>query len=216
MKIVLLGAPFSGKSVVAKSLAKKLPGTTAIVDGYIEKLGKATDEEYGIVANYGMNLQAAVTRMTAEKEAAAKHPDNIIVCGSPIESLVYNGLRVNRDIFWNKDDEDVQRTLLTIGEGASMGLGVIVASVTDMKELLFFLPLSEQQQQELGKSYEVALDKMLPEAIQSLGRPYVTLDGTKAKKVKDAFQIATEYREWLAEREAQKPTVVDGQPTSES
>src|SRR6266568_2330625 len=103
MKVVLLGAPRSGKSALAKALAKKLPGTTAIADGYIKKLGKETNEEYGVIANYGQNLQAAVARMTAEKIAAKKLTDNIIICGSPIESLVYNGLRVNRDLFWNKD-----------------------------------------------------------------------------------------------------------------
>ena len=97
-----------------------------------------------------------------------------------------------------------------------MGLGVIVASVTDPKELLLYLPLSDRQKEKLGESYEIALDKMIPEAIQSLQRPFVPLDGNRAKKVEDAFNVATEYAEFLAEREAQAPALVDGQPTDES
>src|ERR1017187_3083438 len=205
MRLVILGAPGAGETALAKDLAKKLPGTTAVVDGYISKLAKETNEDYGVIANYGMNLQAAAVRMTAEKVGITKNTDNIIICGSTIESLVYNGLRVNRDVFWNKDDSDVQEVLKTIGEGAAMGLGVIVASVTDPKELLLYLPLSDRQKEKLGKSYEIALDKMIPEAIQSLQRPFVPLDGNRAKKVEDAFNVATEYAEFLAEREAQAP-----------
>jgi hypothetical protein len=216
MRLVILGAPGAGKTALAKDLAKKLPGTTTVVDGYISKLAKETNEDYGVIANYGMNLQAAAVRMTAEKVGITKNTDNIIICGSTIESLVYNGLRVNRDVFWNKDDSDVQEVLKTIGEGAAMGLGVIVASVTDPKELLLYLPLSDRQKEKLGKSYEIALDKMIPEAIQSLQRPFVPLDGNRAKKVEDAFNVATEYAEFLAEREAQAPALVDGQPTDES
>jgi adenylate kinase family enzyme len=65
MRLVLLGAPGAGKTALAKALAKKLPGTTAVVDGYINKLSKETNEDYGVIANYGMNLQAAAIRMTA-------------------------------------------------------------------------------------------------------------------------------------------------------
>jgi hypothetical protein len=215
MRLILLGAPGAGKTALGKALAKKLPGTTTVVDGYVNKLSKETNEDYGVIANYGMNLQAAATRMTAEKIAVTKGTDNIIVCGSTIESLVYNGLRVNRDVFWNKDDRDVQEVLKTIGEGASMGLGVLVASVTDPQELLLYLPLSDRQKEKLGKSYEIALDKMIPEAIASLQRPYVPLDGNNAKKAEDALKIATEYAEFLAEQEAEAPAMADGQPTDE-
>lgn len=215
MRIVIIGAPFSGKSALAKAIAKKLPGRSAIVDGYIEKLARETDETYGVIANYGMNLQAAAARLTAEKVAKVKDTDHIIVCGSVIESLVYNGLRVNRDLFANKDDEELQKVLLTFGEGASMGLGVIVATVMDPQELVLFLPLSEKVKEEHGgRSYEIAIDKMLPEAISSLNRPHITLTGTPREKAKQAIHVINEYQQYLDEREAEVAALAQGSGTN--
>lgn len=86
MKIALIGAPGSGKTKLAKEIAKKLD--LKIVDGYAEKWSKRTGLTVGFTGGYTHSLGVALDRVFEER----KLEDNFVTCGSTLDSLLYMAL----------------------------------------------------------------------------------------------------------------------------
>ncbi len=87
MHIALIGAPGSGKTKLAKKIAK-YDSTFKIVDGYVPKLEKRTNIALGYLAPLVPNLMVAAERLAAEHNARDKS-ENVISCGTVIENIAY-------------------------------------------------------------------------------------------------------------------------------
>lgn len=83
MRIALIGAPGSGKTEIAKALAKEF--NLKVIDGYAEAWSKRTGMVVGFSAGYPHSLSVALDRVFLE----AKEEDNFVTCGTSIDSLMY-------------------------------------------------------------------------------------------------------------------------------
>ena len=202
MRIGILGAPGSGKSAFAKSLAtaiRKERGSppvlqpVKVVDGYMDSLIKRTGYAYDIFATYPQNLQILFERWTREQEAEKVGCDTLITVGSLYETILYTGLRVNSDLAI-KADKGVQMQ----GRVAMEMLGVI-QSLIAAHDLLLFLPYTSKTLVEKGRSYDVAINEKLPEVVAGYYRPLTQLTGTTKKKVQDAIAAIKTIEDWKAQ-----------------
>jgi hypothetical protein len=94
MKIAIVGAPGSGKSELAAELDKLLHDdcskcTVAIVDDYIDDIGKAAGFKLDAEAGYVGNLHVVLGRLAREQKAEAEGATHIITCGTGIETGIY-------------------------------------------------------------------------------------------------------------------------------
>jgi energy-coupling factor transporter ATP-binding protein EcfA2 len=204
LRIGIIGAPGSGKSVFAKALATQLRREgqeVRTVDGYVNNLIKKTGYAYDIFATYPQNLQILFERWTREQEAEKAGCNTLITAGSLYETILYTGLRVNSDLSL-KADKGVQMQ----GRVAMETMGVI-QSLIAIHDLLFFLPYTGKVLAEKGRSYDVAVNEKLPEILAGYFRPITPLTGTTKTKVQDALTAIKSIEAWKAEN-----TAVDDQP----
>ena len=204
LRIGIIGAPGSGKSVFAKALATQLRREgqkVRTVDGYVNNLIKKTGYAFDIFATYPQNLQILFERWTREQEAEKAGCDTLITAGSLYETILYTALRVNSDLAI-KADKGVQMQ----GRVAMETMGVI-QSLIATHDLLFFLPYTGTILAEKGRSYDVAINEKLPEILAGYFRPITPLTGTTKTKVQDALTAIKSIEAWKAENAA-----VDDQP----
>jgi ABC-type oligopeptide transport system ATPase subunit len=209
LRIGILGAPGSGKSAFAKTLATKIRAekgevkqqTVKVVDGYMDSLVKRTGYAYDIFATYPQNLQILFERWTREQEAEKTGCDTLITVGSLYETILYTGLRVNSELALKSD-----KTIQMQGRVSMEMLGV-TQSLIATHDLLLFLPYTEKVLAEKGRSYDVAINEKLPEVVAGYYRPLIPLTGTTKTKVKDALSAIKTIEEW----KAQNSTVDDQQ-----
>jgi hypothetical protein len=195
LRIAILGAPGSGKSSFAKTLATKLRTNdrkVKIVDGYMENLVKRTGYAFDIFATYPQNLQVLFERWTREQEAEKTGCHTLITVGSLYETILYTGLRVNSELVLKAD-----KTIQMQGRVSMEMLGVI-QSLIATHDLLLFLPYTNKVLSEKGRSYDVAINEKLPEVVAGYFRPLTPLTGTTKTKVKDALTVIKSIEEWKA------------------
>jgi energy-coupling factor transporter ATP-binding protein EcfA2 len=132
MKIGLIGAPGSGKSKLARALAKTSPYT--VVDNYVDRLRKQDGLAYGGFGNYMDNIQVAFKRRELETKAAHSGA-NTITCGTIVDTNVYAFL-------WT-DLVTTDRNLIPLEhqrvETAMKTFGMLYAHLFDY-DFAFYLP----------------------------------------------------------------------------
>lgn len=198
MKIAILGAPGSGKSGFASKLMAELNtkpkrfGNYRVVDKYIDKLQKQTGFNLqGASATIPQNFQILFERWTAEQKAALGG-NNIIVCGSIYESILYAAIRVNNEVM-----REVPGATST-ARATMQGLAMIEAEISD-HDLFFYLPLKDKVKEQKGKSYDTVVDEKLPEVVSGYFKELIGLTGTDKEKVKSALTIIRASTEEQAE-----------------
>lgn len=87
MNIALIGVPGSGKTRLAKSLARKLDNAK-VIDRYVNDIERRTDIAIGPTTNYLGNLYVALERYARERKARLEH-EVVITCGTLVETAVY-------------------------------------------------------------------------------------------------------------------------------
>jgi len=211
LRIGILGAPGSGKTVFAQKLATALRTqrgeskrqTVRVVDGYVKNLQKKTGYAFDIFGTYPQNYQILFERWTREQEAEHAGCEILISVGSIYESILYTALRVNSDIVL-KEDSTVQLQ----GRAAMEMLGV-TQSLIAAHDLLLFLPYDGKTLAEKGRSYDVAINEKLPGVVAGYFRPVTELTGTTKRKVDNALQAvqAVERAKAALAAQNQQPAV---------
>lgn len=209
LRIGILGAPGSGKSVFAKTLATKLRAekgevkrqTVKVVDGYMDSLQKRTGYAFDIFATYPQNLQVLFERWTKEQEAEKAGCDVLITAGTLYETILYTGLRINSDLALKSD-----QTVRMQGR-VSMEMMGVIHSLIATHDLLLFLPYTSKVVAEKGRSYDMVVNEKLPEILAGYFRPITPLTGTTKQKVQDALKAIATVETWKAEI-----ATVDDQP----
>jgi len=186
MKIGLIGAANSGKTKLAKNIAKELD--FKIVDNYVPRLEKTTGLAYGIFANFPQNFQILFERITQEQKFA-KDGFSTITCGTIYETSIYCAI-LSSQISINP--EDTQGFM--IARSAMNAIGLFQAATEDY-DILFYLPLSDKVKEEEGKSYNAVVDQKVSEITEGYGRYVITLNQKTLKDRSDfAIQIIKEYQ----------------------
>lgn len=201
LRIGILGAPGSGKSAFAKTLATKLRAekgevkrqTVKIVDGYVDNLIKRTGYAFDIFATYPQNFQVLFERWTREQEAERAGCDTLITVGTLYESILYTAVRVNSDIAL-KSDKAIQ-----MQGRVSMEMMGVIQSLIAVHDLLFFLPYTNKTLADKGRSYDTVINEKLPEVLAGYFRPITPLTGTTKQKVQDALTAITSIEARKAE-----------------
>lgn len=195
MKIALIGAPTSGKSELAEALAKKLDGDYTIIDNYIDDIGKNADLAMGIRATYIGNLYAMLGRVAAERKAQSEGAENLITCGSLIESSIYATLETLN----NKSEPKLQRI------GAFMTILGLLRQDTWDYDHAFVLSVEEPEDDTVAK----AIDDTMFMAVNSFGIYYTPLDAPDTETRVKLVLEEIEKREHASEH------FIDGTPAPE-
>jgi hypothetical protein len=201
LRIGIIGAPGSGKSAFAKTLATNLRAekgevkrqTVKVVDGYMDSLQKRTGYAFDIFATYPQNLQVLFERWTREQEAEKAGCDVLITAGTLYETILYTGLRINSDLALKSD-----QTVRMQGR-VSMEMVGVIHSLIATHDLLLFLPYTSKVAAEKGRSYDMVVNEKLPEILSGYFRPITPLTGTTKKKVQDALKAIATVETWKAE-----------------
>lgn len=192
MKIALLGAPESGKTKLAKAVARKAEGF-GIVDNYVDKLSKLTGGVYGSSTSFPAEIEVLGARWAAEDHAANKH-EHVITCGTIYESIIY----ASSIQPWALNEHTLMGDQVYIA--TVMGaLGALATKTVDYT-CLFYLPWEGRDH---DHSWHAVVNAKLPEVLQGFGVPYVTLTGTHKEKVERVTGIISQILAALAEDEQQ-------------
>lgn len=177
MKIALLGAPGSGKSKLARSLARKIDNS-AIVDGYVDKLQKQTSNTYGPNTNFVQELQVMGARWAAE-DAVIRQDKHCITCGTIYESIIY----ASSVAPWQLNEQTLVQDQIYIQTvmGALGAMGIKTYDYT----ALFYLPWEEDDEH----SWSMVINAKIPEVLDGYGYSYVTLTGTNKQKVERVTEL---------------------------
>lgn len=180
MKIGLIGAPGSGKTLLAEALADALH--LKVIDDYVQQLEARTGYVFGKYATYAGNIALGWERHIAERIAR----DDFITCGTMLDTVTYMAAKTQIAA----DDADTRRL--------TGGLVVLGCMVDDMMSYdhQFLLP-SEQEDTYLG---EVA--NGLEEAVGIFGADYALLDQSS---IEAQAQAALAHIEWVKENREAAP-----------
>jgi hypothetical protein len=210
MKIALLGAPSSGKTKVAKAIARRMneydldgaPDRSrghdrywAVVDGYVERLAKRSGLTYGVEADWPMNVQVMGHRWEAEAHAV-KDGSNAICCGTIYETMVYGNIHS----LLNMRQPATEREMLAVSEyhAAMMSFMGAMENTTVDYDVMFYLPFEGD-----SHTWEGVVDAKIDGVLEAFYRKAYTLPGTTKEKA----DAATE-----AIREIQRVTTVPPTP----
>jgi hypothetical protein len=188
MKIAIIGAPESGKTVLAKRLLSRLNkdgGNYRLIDGYVEKLIKRTGLAYSHFATYPMNFQVLFERWTQELDAANTGYDTI-TCGSIYETTVYCALHNIRDTGIIPNAQD---TLAYIEGKAMMDAISFFHFGTVDYDHIFRLPYTEEKLAAKSDDWDVVIDQKLPEVLEGSFQFATVLEGTLKEKADIAINI---------------------------
>lgn len=162
MRIGILGAPGAGKSKLVRALAKE-HGLTP-VDGYVQRLQKATDLALGPWASYSEHFMVAGHRLAAENKAGL---DKRVCAGTIIDSIVYAA--VKSDVAMAAGP-DAARAVYLSAQASMQGLALIYSETWDY-DISFWLPYSEEERLARSGTWEVAIDDAYPAVVESYSVP---------------------------------------------
>lgn len=212
MKIAILGAPGSHKTQVANSLKRKLEKSPLedslaqwkVIDGYVEKLQERTGLPFGHMSTFPHNFTVITDRWVRESEAMMKGY-NTITCGSIYESILY----ATFSTLFTSSVEEIMIYDQLFYKCMMEALGGLEQRTFDY-DLMFFLPWTEEQEQELEGTWDAVVNAKIPEVLDGFSKHAVTLRGTDAQKAKTAAQFVGAF--WKAAQIAtyDQPSVPDG------
>lgn len=187
MKVGIIGAPGAGKSEFARKLSsaltrKEILPKVKVIDGYVDKLTEQTGYAYGYFATYEQNFQILFQRWTLEQIAEAKG-QNTLTCGTIYETICYAAIHANQASVRAEDQEEFLK-----GRTAMTALGMIESSIFSY-DALFFLPYDGKTLLEKGHSYDVVIDRKVPEILSGHFKQALPLNGTVKENVRYATEI---------------------------
>lgn len=179
MRIGILGAPGSGKSKLARTLAKEFDLTA--VDNYVQRLQKKTDLALGPWSSYSELFMVAGQRLAEEEKVKT---DRVTV-GTMVDTLVYAAVR--SDVTMHRDGSDRQAVYLA-AQAAMQGLSLMFTETWDY-DICFHLPYTDEQKRKKQGTWEAAVDGAYLTVIESFQVPYAyTIGGP----LEDRISIAKE------------------------
>lgn len=168
---MLVGAPESGKTELARQVATALDNC-GIVDDYIDVITKRSDIAMSHFATYIGNMMCAVGRLEHER-TAAKQWDNLVVCGSLIETSVYQAINAYTHATTTDDpgfrEASDKRTQVTM-----VWLSMLRADSWDY-DLAFYLPFSEEYKTEDDHKWSSVVDDQIKAAAEAFDIDLITL-----------------------------------------
>lgn len=200
MKVAILGAPGSGKTAVAKAIARRFNkpledgfGTVAgpedywkVVDGYVDTLAKHTGLAYGMSADWPMNVQIMGHRWEREAEAV-KDGSNAICVGTIYETLVY--ATTYSLISMRRPRNEQEMLAQSDYNTAMMAFAGAMENTTVDYDLMFYLPLESEE-----RTWQSVVDLKIPEVLDAFFRRAYTLTGTTREKADAATEAIREVR----------------------
>lgn len=146
MNIAIIGAPGSKKTKLAKRMKTNLSGTTAIVDGYVNRLQRDTGLALGPWATWSENFMVAGYRRAIELKAR-KSADHVITVGTILDTMYYCGLTSQAENSGASPDPYATKLATTAAMG---GIGVWFRTDWDY-DLAFIIEYNEK-----GKAFTEA------------------------------------------------------------
>lgn len=188
MKIGVVGAPESGKSVYARKLATSivkrgiLDKRPKIIDGYVDDLAKRTDRAYGHLATYPLNFQVMFERWTRELEAEKEGRDSI-TCGTLYETMIYSAFHTM------KVQDDIEERLQA--RAAMTAIGMFETLITNY-DFLVYLP--SRGIDSISHTYGDVVDRKIPEVLESYFKKFIDLRNTnQTNEVKFTTDVIQKY-----------------------
>lgn len=178
MKIALLGAPGSGKTKLARAIAKKLDGCT-VVDNYVQKLQKQIGAPFGPNSSFPAEIEVLGARWTAEDSVKTEHS---VTCGTLYESIIY----ASSITPWSVGEQTLIEDQIYVQTMMS-AFGALGIKTYDY-HALFYLPWENR---ESDHSWDAVVNAKIPEVLAGFGLAYVTLTGTNKQKVERVTELIT-------------------------
>lgn len=174
MKIAIVGAPGSGKSELAVEIEKLLQSKCssckiAIIDDYIDDIGREVDLAMDGQTTYVGNLYAMLGRFTLERKAESEGAKHVITCGTMVDTGVYATRKAVEE----------QTQLAWIQNTNFMNIMGSLVRDTWRYDHVFVLSLDGSD----PVSVEGAIDRGVFMALSTFKIPFVPLRGTLEEKV---------------------------------
>lgn len=184
MKIALIGAPSSGKTELAQQLATELPDCQ-VVDNYVKTVEDRSNIVLGQWGTYVGNMQVALARWEAERMATKQSAPNVVVCGSIIETGVYEAIEAYSLAEVSNASERLQ---LDARAGCTMTWFGIFKNDTYDCDHAFYLPLPEDHQDK----FEALVDNQIAEAADAFEIEYITLSADRNARLQEVLGVVRE------------------------
>lgn len=217
MRIAIIGAPTSGKSDLAKSMARALnkdsqtkfredhPDVTykgkiktdwdwKVIDDYVADMAERTGHTYGPGAGYVENVSIMSYRWLLEDEMAKKGYNTISV-GSIYETFTYAAM-LNTDLPSDEQAMIAQRTVVTV-----MMNFFHLMEPAGRYDHVFFLPWQDREHEH---SWHAVVNAKLPDILTASGVTATALTGTKRENLRDALKITRFIRDEIYNKQAQE------------
>lgn len=220
MKVGILGAPGSGKTKVAKAVAKELNltqlaaeeynlGEWSVVDGYVERLEKRRGRRFESPISFKEAFQIIGERWTAEEQAASNGASTI-TCGTLYETIIYAAFQtlnvrageqnlINDQIFY---------------KGMMEALGLCEMYYYDY-DAIFWLPYSAKTAIDKEHTWDLVINEKIPELLTGFYKNVIELTGTDKEKTSRVIEVSSAIYTTLYPASVDEPTVRQDSSTGE-